>query len=212
MTPHRLAGIGAAAVLALFAVGGTALATSNAVAPTPVALPSFAASETGTTAPTSTPDSTPDATPDDSAPSTTPSAAPAPGEPIGPDGARAAALAAVGGGVVTELEADREDGGRVEWEVEVTDGATRHKLRIDGITGEVLEREVDNRSSSRSDRSDDTPTTTSPSSTSGGTSASADDSDDRDDDSDDDRRGRGRGGDDDSDDDSDDRGDDSDDD
>lgn len=193
MTPHRLAGIGATAVLALFVVGGTALATSNAVTPTPVPVPSFVAAETTTTPDAAAPDITTPTTPDTTTPDTTteptrpdaPSPVPAAeGEPIGPDGARAAALAAVGGGRVTELEADREDGGRVEWEVEVTDGATVHELRIDGITGEVLERQVEGSSTGRSGADRDADDDRGDRSGRGGDSDDRDDDDDSDDDSD----------------------------
>lgn len=103
-------------------------------------------------------------------------AAPTPAPPaVDRAAAERAALAAAGGGRVTEVEFDRADSdddrhdddrdddrshGRDHWEVEVVNGTTEHDLDIDAATGQVLDHDVDrhdgdDRHDDRHDRDDD---------------------------------------------------------
>ncbi|GAA1077994.1 PepSY domain-containing protein [Pseudonocardia alni] len=100
-------------------------------------------------------------------------AAPAPAPPaVDRAAAERAALAAAGGGRVTEVEFDRADSDddrhdddrdddrsddRDHWEVEVVNGTTEHDLDIDATTGQVLDHDVDRHDGDddRHDRDDD---------------------------------------------------------
>lgn len=97
--------------------------------------------------------------------------APAPAPAVDRAAAERAALAAAGGGRVTEVEFDRADSdddrhdddrdddrsdGRDHWEVEVVNGTTEHDLDIDATTGQVLDHDVDRHDDDdRHDRDDD---------------------------------------------------------
>ncbi|MGM0723090.1 MAG: PepSY domain-containing protein [Actinomycetota bacterium] len=93
--------------------------------------------------------------------------APAPAPAVDRAAAERAALAAAGGGRVTEVEFDRADSdddrdddrsdGRDHWEVEVVNGTTEHDLDIDATTGQVLDHDVDRHDGDddRHDRDDD---------------------------------------------------------
>ncbi len=94
--------------------------------------------------------------------------APAPAPAVDRAAAERAALAAAGGGRVTEVEFDRADSDddrhdddrdddRDHWEVEVVNGTTEHDLDIDAATGQVLDHDVDRHDGDddRHDRDDD---------------------------------------------------------
>ncbi|WP_224386977.1 PepSY domain-containing protein [Pseudonocardia sp. ICBG1293] len=99
-----------------------------------------------------------------------PAPAPAPAAPaVDRAAAERAALAAAGGGRVTEVEFDRADSdddghdddrdddrshGRDHWEVEVVNGTTEHDLDIDAATGQVLDHDVDQHDGDDDDRHD----------------------------------------------------------
>ena len=58
---------------------------------------------------------------------------------ISADEAKAIALAASGGGTITKFEFKGEHG---EYRVEIQNGRTRHKLRIDAYTGKITRHDV----------------------------------------------------------------------
>ncbi|MET0492142.1 MAG: PepSY domain-containing protein [Actinoplanes sp.] len=72
-----------------------------------------------------------------------PSASPSPSTDvpavITADEAKAIALTASGGGTITKFEFKDEHG---EYRVEIQNGRTRHKLRIDAYTGEITRHDV----------------------------------------------------------------------
>lgn len=120
-------GIGAAALAAVTATGGVALAQGH----TPAAMVSAATGHDHH---------------DDVTPSATPTA-------ITADQARKAALAAVPGSRITSTELETEHGVRV-WEVKlVTGSGVRHEVKVDARTGRVLT--DDRRDDRRHDRTDD---------------------------------------------------------
>ena len=64
------------------------------------------------------------------------------------------ALAKAGGGRITEIDRDREDG-RPVWEVEIVNGDVEHEIEIDRETGAVLKAEQEPVDDDDDDRDDD---------------------------------------------------------
>ena len=75
----------------------------------------------------------------DSSPSPSPSPSTEVPAIISADEAKAIALAASGGGTITKFEF-KDD--HAEYRVEIQNGRTRHKLRIDAYTGEITRHDV----------------------------------------------------------------------
>ncbi|WP_326552846.1 PepSY domain-containing protein [Micromonospora sp. NBC_01813] len=71
-------------------------------------------------------------------------------DPIDVEQAKRIALDHVGGGRVTEIERDHEDG-RPVWEVEIRAGAVEWDLDIDRTTGDILDVDRDDDSDDRDD-------------------------------------------------------------
>ncbi|MFI9639131.1 PepSY domain-containing protein [Micromonospora sp. NPDC051925] len=143
-TSLLLAAVGGAAVLA---VTGTALGVSAAertpaatlaaatTAPAPVD-PSTAPT-TGTSTGAATPGS-PSGAPATEAPGG--STAPATNDAVSQERAGEIALAKVGGGRITEIEREREEG-RPVWSVEIINGDTEHEVEVDRENGTVVRSE-----------------------------------------------------------------------
>jgi hypothetical protein len=126
----------ATGVVAALAVGGTALASGPSqgfVAATPVPATS--------TPPSSTP--------------ATPTSDVSGGGTDAVDSARAIeiALGRVGGGMVTEVERERENG-RPVWSVEISKDGIEYEVDVDRATGQVVGSERDNDQSERHDQSE----------------------------------------------------------
>src|SRR5690349_24128837 len=77
-------------------------------------------------------------------PSAPSAAATAPGEvdAVGMEAARAIAIKAAGGGQVTDIERETEEG-RGVWDVEVLLGAAEHEMDVDRASGAVLRHETE---------------------------------------------------------------------
>ncbi|WKU05830.1 PepSY domain-containing protein [Micromonospora sp. HUAS LYJ1] len=158
-TSLLLAAAGGAAVLA---VTGTAIGVSAAQrAPGPTAATTAPAPADPTAAPTAgTPGGTPTAgTPGGGPTAGTPgSTAPATDDAVSRQRAGEIALAKVGGGRITEIEREREEG-RPVWSVEIINGDTEHEIEVDRENGGIVKSEqekadADDRSG-RDDDSDD---------------------------------------------------------
>ncbi|WP_194823346.1 PepSY domain-containing protein [Micromonospora sp. S-DT3-3-22] len=162
-TSLLLAAAGGAAVLA---VTGTAIGVSAAErAPGPTAATTAPAPADPTVAPTA---GTPDGGPTAGTPGST---APATDDAVSQQRAGEIALAKVGGGRITEIEREREEG-RPVWSVEIINGDTEHEIEVDRENGGIVKSEQEKADADdRSGRDDDD---------------QDDDSDDRDDDGDDD--------------------------
>jgi uncharacterized membrane protein YkoI len=61
---------------------------------------------------------------------------------ISADQARAIALAASGGGTITKLELKGHGGDNPEYRVEIQNGRTEHKIRLDAITGKITRHDI----------------------------------------------------------------------
>ncbi|WP_422752036.1 PepSY domain-containing protein [Micromonospora sp. WMMD708] len=175
-TSLLLAAAGGAAVLA---VTGTAIGVSAAErAPGPATTATTAPAPVDpTVAPTAT---TPGGTPTAGTPGGGPTAGtpggttPTTDDAVSQQRAGEIALATVGGGRITEVEREREEG-RPVWSVEIINGDTEHEIDVDRDNGGIVKSEqekadADDRSGHDDDADDD----------------QDDDSDDRDDDGDDD--------------------------
>ncbi|MEV4725472.1 PepSY domain-containing protein [Micromonospora humida] len=166
-TSLLLAAAGGAAVLA---VTGTAIGVSAAErAPGPTA--------TATTAPAPV---DPTVAPTTATPGGTPTAgtpgggtAPATDDAVSQQRAGEIALAKVGGGRITEVEREQEEG-RPVWSVEIINGDTEHEIDVDRENGGIVKSEQEKADDDRSGRDDDSD------------DDRDDDSDDQDDDGDDD--------------------------
>lgn len=134
---------GTAAVLGL---AGTALAAE----PSPSG-PASAPASVPASGPASVPASGPA-----SAPASGAASAPAAGagSAVSEEQARAAAVQKAGGGQVTEVEAEKENGHDV-WSVEVLAGDVEHEVDIDRTTGEIRDHESEKADNDTNDADDD---------------------------------------------------------
>ncbi|WP_067500056.1 PepSY domain-containing protein [Actinoplanes sp. TFC3] len=141
----------ATGAFALFGVFGTAVMASASEVPAaqPVLAshghddspsPSVSASASATPSEPSASPSLPSASP--SLPSASPSAPPSAPVIISADQAKAIALAASGGGTITKFELKDERSDHPEYRVEITNGRTEHKIRINAFTGVITRHDV----------------------------------------------------------------------
>ncbi|MEU1606397.1 PepSY domain-containing protein [Micromonospora matsumotoense] len=156
-TSLLLAAAGGAVVLA---VTGTALGVSAAER-APVATPTVETTAPAPVDPSAaapTP-GTPSSTPTTGTPAPGGSTAPTTDDAVSEQRAGEIALAKAGGGQITEIERERENG-RPVWSVEIIDGDTEHEVEVDRENGSVVKSEQekaddDDRSGKDDDDDDD---------------------------------------------------------
>ncbi|WP_328348172.1 PepSY domain-containing protein [Micromonospora sp. NBC_00421] len=183
-TSLLLAAVGGAAVLAVTGTALGVSAAERAPAPAPVAettdpapvdpsattstpgtpsattstpgTPSATTSTPGTPSATTSTPGTPSATTSTpGTPASTGSTAPATDDPVSQQRAGEIALAKAGGGQITEIEREQEEG-RPVWSVEIINGDTEHEVEVDRESGAIVKSEQEKADhDDRSGRDDD---------------------------------------------------------